>query len=65
MTWKWAIITGLLLILVIFSVQNYEIVPINFLFWSFKVSRAIVIFGTLIIGIIIGWIGYYVWEKNN
>lgn len=56
MNWKWILVLILLLLLVIFAVQNYEIVKIQFLFWSFQTSRAIVIFSTLFIGIIIGWI---------
>ena len=56
MNWKWILIVILLFVLVIFAVQNYEIVKINFLFWSFQTSRAIVIFSTLFVGIIIGWI---------
>ncbi|MBU1998456.1 MAG: LapA family protein [Candidatus Omnitrophica bacterium] len=56
MNWKWILVLILLLLLVIFTVQNYEIVKIQFLFWSFQTSRAIVIFSTLFIGMIIGWI---------
>ena len=56
MSWRWVLVLILLLLLVIFAVQNYEIVKIQFLFWSFQTSRAIVIFSTLFIGIIIGWI---------
>ena len=56
MNWKWLVVLMLLLLLVIFTTQNYELVKIQFLFWSFKTSRAIVIFATLFIGIIIGWI---------
>jgi putative membrane protein len=65
MTWKWMIVTILLLLLVIFSVQNYEMVQVRFLLWSFTTSRALVIFGTLVIGMIIGWLGFYIWEKNR
>ncbi|MFH1338899.1 MAG: LapA family protein [Candidatus Omnitrophota bacterium] len=54
MGWKWVLILILLLLLVIFTTQNYEIVEIKFLFWSFKTSRAIIIFSTLLIGIVIG-----------
>ncbi len=54
MNWKIILILVLLLILVIFVVQNYETVSIQFLFWSFTTSRAIVIFSTLFIGIVIG-----------
>lgn len=56
MNWKWSIILILLLLLVIFTAQNYEIVKIQFLFWSFQTSRAIIIFTTLLVGIFIGWI---------
>ena len=57
MNWKWLVVLMLLLLLVIFTTQNYELVKIQFLFWSFKTSRAIVIFVTLFVGIIIGWVG--------
>jgi uncharacterized integral membrane protein len=56
MGWKWTLVLISLLLLVIFAVQNYEIVKIQFLFWSFQTSRAIVILLTLFTGIIIGWI---------
>lgn len=60
MNWKWTVILILLLLLVIFTAQNYEIVKIQFLFWSFQTSRAIVIFTTLIVGILIGWISSFI-----
>jgi uncharacterized integral membrane protein len=56
MNWKWFLVLILLLLLVIFTAQNYEVVEIKFLFWSFKTSRAIILFSTLLTGIIIGWI---------
>ena len=65
MNWHWALVLILMLFLVIFTVQNYEMVDIRFLFWSFSTSRAIVIFVTLLVGITIGWIGSYVWNKNR
>ncbi|MFC1804809.1 LapA family protein [Candidatus Omnitrophota bacterium] len=55
MNWKWILVLVLLLFLVIFTTQNYEVVKIKFLFWSFQTSRAIIIFSTLFIGILIGW----------
>lgn len=57
---KWMLVLILLLLLVIFAVQNYEIIRIQFLFWSFQTSRAIVIFSTLVIGITIGLITSYI-----
>ena len=56
MHWKWVLVLVLLVFLVIFTVQNYEVVKIQFLFWSFETSRAIIIFATLVIGVLIGWI---------
>ena len=56
MNWKWAVILILLVLLVIFVSQNYGVVTIQFLFWSFQTSKAIMFFAVLLIGIIIGWI---------
>ena len=65
MNWKWIVVLVLMLFLVIFTAQNYEVVKIQFLFWSFQTSRAIVIFATLILGIVIGWIGGYHFKANE
>jgi len=56
MNWKWFVILTLLFFLVVFTAQNYDVVKIQLLFWSFETSRAIIIFSTLLMGIIIGWI---------
>ena len=65
MKWQWIIILILLLFLVIFTAQNYEVVKIKFLLWSFTTSRAIVIFSTLIVGLLIGWISAYLRNRDN
>lgn len=65
MNWHWAVILILMLFLVIFTAQNYDIVRIQFLLWSFETSRAIVIFATLFIGIIIGWTSFYIWKRSE
>jgi uncharacterized integral membrane protein len=64
MKWQWLIILVLLLILVIFSVQNYGVVKIQFLFWSFRTSRAIMFFVTLMLGVIIGWITAFLFRSK-
>lgn len=51
---KLIFILVLLLLLAIFTAQNYEVVKVQFLFWSFKTSRAIIIFSSLILGFITG-----------
>jgi putative membrane protein len=40
---------------VIFIIQNVAIVEIQFLLWSFQMSRSLLIFLLLTIGILIGW----------
>jgi uncharacterized integral membrane protein len=40
---------------VIFLTQNVAVVEVSFLFWSISMSRALLIFFTLVIGFIIGW----------
>lgn len=54
MTWKWILIVTILLLLIVFTAQNYEEVQIKFLVWSFKSSSAISIFISLVIGFLIG-----------
>lgn len=46
---------SLLILVVIFTIQNVEIVQINFLIWNFSISRALMIFLVFSIGILIGW----------
>ena len=41
---------------VIFIVQNVAVVEIQFLFWSIEMSRSLLIFFLLAIGVITGWI---------
>lgn len=41
---------------VIFIIQNVAVVKISFLFWSIQMSRALLIFILLVVGIILGWI---------
>ncbi len=42
------------IVMVIFIFQNIDVVEINFLFWSISISRALMIFLVLLIGIILG-----------
>ena len=44
----------LLLLVVIFTLQNTEVVTIKFLIWEFALSRALMFFLLLGIGILIG-----------
>jgi len=45
----------LLLLVVIFIIQNATVVDIQLLFWKVSMSRSLMIFLVLAIGIVIGW----------
>lgn len=55
---KMYITLALLLLIVIFTVQNAAVVTVNFLLWKLEISRALLIFFVLVIGIIVGWISH-------
>ena len=42
-------------LVVIFVVQNIEILTVQFLLWSFEIRRSFLIFIVLGIGIMVGW----------
>jgi len=47
---------SLLLLVVIFTLQNAEVVSIRFLFWGFSMSRVILLFLVFAFGVGTGWI---------
>jgi len=65
MRWKFWILVVSLCLLLIFVVQNYETVKIQFLFWAFKTSMAIVLFVSLIIGMIVGYTAAILRNKKS
>jgi len=53
------------LLFAIFIVQNAEVVQVRFLFWSAQASRAIVILGTFVLGLIVGWVSGRVRKRET
>ena len=45
----------ILLLVVIFTLQNTDVAPVRFLFWKFNTSRALLIAVTLAIGMVSGF----------
>jgi len=43
-------------LVVIFVLQNTQVVDVQFFFWTISMSRALMLFGTLVIGLIGGWL---------
>jgi putative membrane protein len=46
----------LIALVLIFVVQNTQVVEFRFLVWTISMSRALMLFGTLAIGFIAGWL---------
>ena len=42
----------------IFIIQNVTVVDVRFLFWNVSMSRALLIFFLLIIGVALGWFSH-------
>lgn len=55
MEWKKILFLVSLIVLILFTVQNYPVVEIHFLLWKFEASRALVIFTTFALGVACGW----------
>jgi putative membrane protein len=46
-------------------VQNAEVVQVRFLFWSAQASRALILLGTFILGLIVGYVSGRVRKKET
>jgi uncharacterized integral membrane protein len=46
----------LIVFTLIFVVQNTQVVEFRFLVWTISISRALMLFGTLAIGFVAGWL---------
>lgn len=53
---KWIMIGMLLLLSLIFAIQNAELVEVDLLFWSVIVSKAFLILVLLLLGTLLGWL---------
>lgn len=46
----------LLALVIVFVLQNTQVVDVRFFFWTVSMSRALVLLGTLVIGLFAGWL---------
>lgn len=65
MTPKRIVLLVLGLLFVIFVVQNAEVVQLRFLFWSTQASRALVLLGTFVLGLVIGLMSAWLVKKEQ
>ncbi|MDX1411508.1 MAG: LapA family protein [Nitrospirales bacterium] len=52
---KLIIILTLLGLIMVFTVQNYKVVELQFLIWRLEMSRALLFFFVFAGGVILGW----------
>ena len=52
---------------VLFIIQNVAVVEIQFVFWSIQMSRSLLMFFLLAVGVILGWFlhGYLKYRKGK
>ncbi len=55
---KAKLVAGLILaaLVMVFTMQNTEVVEIKIFFWSLTMSRVLLVFALLIVGAIFGWL---------
>ena len=46
----------LIVFVLVFVVQNTQVVEFQFLVWTISMSRALMLFGAMAIGVVAGWI---------
>ncbi len=56
MSIKHIIILIVIAFVLIFVMQNTQVVEVQFLAWKISMSRALMLLGTLLIGLIAGWL---------
>ena len=67
MNFKITLIVILVCLALIFLAQNIQVVTVSFLFWEVSMSRAVLLFFSLLIGFIIGWFlhSYLAYRKDK
>ena len=55
MNFKITLVVILVCLALIFLAQNIQVVTVSFLFWEISMSRAMLLFFSLLTGFIIGW----------
>ncbi|MDX1295051.1 MAG: LapA family protein [Sulfurimonadaceae bacterium] len=56
---------ALAVFVIIFVIQNTAVVDIRFLFWKLSMSRSLMIFAVLLLGIVIGWLLHDHFRHND
>ncbi|KQC08113.1 MAG: hypothetical protein APR62_05425 [Smithella sp. SDB] len=67
MSYKAALSAILIILVLVFLVQNTEVVKVNFLLWDISMSRAVLLFFSMLIGFVFGWFlhSYLLYRKKK
>ena len=65
MTLKRIVTLLIVLLFAAFVVQNAEVVQVDFLFWKTRASRALVLIGIFVCGLIAGWLSGWLRKKHE
>lgn len=67
MNYKMGLVAILVFFALIFVAQNIDVVTMKFLFWELSMSRAVLLFFSLLVGFIIGWLlhSYMAYRKDK
>jgi len=67
MNYKMGLVAILVFFALIFVAQNIDVVTVKFLFWEMSMSRAVLLFFSLLMGFIIGWLlhSYMSYRKDK
>jgi len=53
---KTIIFSILIALIIVFVIQNTQVVEYQFLAWKVSMSRALLLLGTFVIGVLVGWL---------
>lgn len=56
MDWKTVLVVVLVVLFVIVTVQNTEVVSFSLLFWKIRMSRIVLLLITFVIGVVAGYV---------
>ena len=62
---KLALILGLVGLVVLFTLQNTQVVEVQLLFWKLSMSRVLLIFLLLAIGVLLGWMARSLYQRRT
>lgn len=67
MNFKMGLVAILVFFALVFVAQNIDVVTMKFLFWELSMSRAVLLFFSLLIGFVIGWLlhSYIAYRKDK